>query len=175
MALGSLLVAWVPFLFVGAAGGAVVAGVFGLLALRAMRHTGGHGRRFAVAGVVIAPLALALCVVGALLTVKVVREVERFTQPGRYALVQNLPCSVSGTTVTLTGTIRNLENDPREYSLTVDFLSGSSVEKKVTVDIDPVAPQFESGWISTAFVTGSNITCRVSNVTGPRPFDLPTP
>ncbi|MEO7372105.1 MAG: DUF4190 domain-containing protein, partial [Ilumatobacteraceae bacterium] len=63
-ALSAVMLGWVPFIFILAACAAVAAIVFGVLGLRSARRNDGRGRRFAVAGLALSPLALGVCVGG---------------------------------------------------------------------------------------------------------------
>lgn len=172
LGLASLLLAWVPFIFALAAAGAICAIVFGVLALRSAREHRGGGRVLAITGLVLAPLALALCVVGFIFTRTVLREVDEYMQPGAYELIEDQPCAVDGSSVTFRGTIRNLDDSPREYTLSVEYLDQGRVEKKGTVRVSQVAPNQVASWSTSAFVPASELTCRVADVHGPFPFGL---
>lgn len=172
IALCSLATAWVPFLFVLAAAGAVTAFVLGLRARR--RLSGANGSGLATAGIVLAPVALALCTVGAVLTVMVVREVDRYLSPGRHELVADLPCTVAGGTARLTGTIRNLEADTRTYRITVEALDDGRVVERVRVTVEDVGAGATEGWVAELPVEAADVTCRVREVRGPSPFGVET-
>ena len=74
---------WVPFVFVFAAVAAITAFVFGILGLQNAKANDGRGRGFALTGVVLAPIALVVCVGGFFFTRAVVREFRDFIEPGR--------------------------------------------------------------------------------------------
>lgn len=172
VALCSAMAAWVPFVFVPAAAGAVTAFVLGLVALRRGGRSPGAGRGMAVTGVVVAPVALALCTVGLLLTVQVVREVDRYLSPGDHRLTVDLPCTVGPDGVRLTGTIRNLEGEPRSYRITVEVRSDGRV-RLVRVTVPEVAAGATASWVAEAPPpTSGDVSCRVREVRGPSPFGV---
>lgn len=171
IALCSVATAWVPFLFVLAAGGAVVAFVFGLRARRWL--AGANGTGLATAGLVLAPIALALCSVGVVLTTLVLREVDRYLSPGRHELVADLPCTVSDGVARLTGSISNLEAGARDYRITVEALENDRVVERVRVTVEDVGPGSTEAWLAEMPVGGADaVTCRVREVRGPSPFGV---
>jgi hypothetical protein len=179
VSLCSLAVAWAPFVVVVAAAGAVTAVVLGVIALRRGRGVPDSGRGLAIAGIAVAPFALALCTVGVLLTAAVVREVDDFLNPGRYELVADLPCNVDGDTVRFTGSIRNLDDRQHDYRITIEILRGVRVVHRSNVPVVGVAPDATVRWGAEATVraepaSSASVTCRVGDVRGPSPFGIDT-
>lgn len=177
LGLCSLLVGWVPFLCVVAIGAAIVALVLGLGALRRdarARRDGrgdsrGHGQ--AVAGVILAPLGLAVSVLGVWLSVLAIREVQTFTNVGAHT-TSDTSCVVRNGTATYTGSITNESRETHSYEITVEFRRpGTSVRLHIaSTSVTDVEPG------GTAIVTVSEVVpeeqldCSVYDVTGPLPF-----
>jgi hypothetical protein len=167
-----VVLGWVPFVFVVAAAAAVAAIVFGVLGLKAARRQNGYGRGFAVAGLALAPVALAVCVGGFFFTKATVRELRDFVDPGPHTLFVQQPCTVAGGKATLHGTIRNLDDRDHDYRLIVEFTSTSDSTKLSTTAVRNVGPGDTVDWSSSADISGSSVTCRVTDVFGPAPFDV---
>ena len=167
-----VVLGWVPFVFVIAAGAAIAAIVFGVLGLKASRRQDGYGRGFAVAGLVLAPCALAVCVGGFFFTRAVVRELRDFVDPGPHELFIEQPCTIAGGRATLQGTIHNLDDRDHDYRLIIEFRSTSDETKLSTVAVRNVGPGDTADWSSSAAIAGTSVACRVTDVFGPAPFDV---
>jgi Protein of unknown function (DUF2510) len=165
-----LLLGWVPFVFVLAACAAVAAIVFGVLGLNVARRNDGYGRGFAIAGLVLAPLALGACVVGLTLTRSVVHEFNKFIDPGPQQLTEDQPCVVNNGRATLRGTIRNLDTRRHDYRLVVEFRDTSPRPITTTVLVTGVDSGETTQWESSASVDSTAVTCKVTGVFGPLPF-----
>src|SRR5262245_33324979 len=81
LGLCGVVLGWIPFIFVFAAAAAIGAIVFGILGLRVARRHDGHGRGFAITGLLLAPFALVVCVGGFFITRAVVREFRDYFEP----------------------------------------------------------------------------------------------
>jgi hypothetical protein len=176
VALGSVLSGWMPFVFVIAACGAFTAMVFGIIALRRSSRSDTdrtrHGRPYAIAGLVLALLAVGTSVIGFMLTRAVLRDVDRFANPGEFD-VEITSCSAENRLLTVTGTITNLSDDTRSYVVTIRLDAAGNDLGDVTAEIDDVAPGAEEPFTATEFVRPSQpVTCEIDDVTGPIPFDL---
>jgi hypothetical protein len=185
VALVSLVVAWLPFVFALAAIGAVVAFVFGIIGLRRAAVRDGYGRGYAVAGVALSLAAAVLCVVGFLFTRAVLREVGDFLDPGRYTVsidvcdTQSSPVDTGSPAqlvfprlVTVEGSITNNETEARAYTITIDYLVDGARAEGDTVRVDAVRPGSTATFEATAFVeTATPVQCQVVDVFGPTPFD----
>ena len=170
-ALAAVLLGWVPFIFTLAACSAIVAIVFGILALKTSRRHDGYGRGFAVAGLVLAPVALAVCVGGFFFTRAVVREFRDFIEPGPHELFVEQPCTVDGGRATLRGTIHNVDDHDHDYRIVVEFASADSTESS-TVTVRHVGPDATTDWSASAEISGTPVTCKVTDVFGPLPFGI---
>lgn len=187
----SLLGAWIPFVFVVAAVGAVVALALGITASRQMKRSGAPGRGYAVTGIILGVGALLMCIPGALLTRAVLREVAAFVEPGEHrveitrcateqAPADSLPPNIQIVTprlVTLQGTITNLESDTRSYTITIEYTGSSGQTDLDTVNVRDVPAGDTVDFEANAFVpTGDGVTCAITDVLGPLPFsDLRPP
>ena len=170
VALSSFAVAWVPFLFVLGAIGAITACTFGVLSLSRIRRGSATGRNLAVWGVVISVLAAGLCVVGGVFTVAVVREVSRYFDPGKYQTSVGT-CSNNDGFVTLDATILNHEATYRDYTVYVRYMAGAKVVDSDSVTVRRVAPLTKGTIHSTTFVDRAltDVTCTITDVEGVRP------
>lgn len=175
LGIGSIATGWVPFVFVISAAAAVVALVLGVSTLRRNRRdqiADSRSRGFALAGVILAPIGLATCLVGTWLTVLAYREVDKFANAGDFDL-RETSCTVDAGVATYTGTITNLSDDVRDYHLTVEFRrpDTSSVLYRSSVDVDGVAPGEAATWSVDEIVNHDELDCRVDHVSGPLPFN----
>ena len=168
---GALLLGWVPFVFVLAAAAAITAIVLGIIGLRTSRRHDGYGRNFAVAGLALSPVALAVCVGGFFFTKTVVREFRDFVDPGPHEIFVDQPCTVDGGRATVRGTIHNLDDRDHDYRIFVEFTTTSST-KAATVGVKGVVPNATAPWSSSVSVSGSAVTCKVTDVFGPMPFGV---
>ena len=169
--LGGVLVGWVPFVFVLAVGAAIAAIVFGVIGLQTASRQDGYGRGFAVAGLALAPIALAVCVGGFFFTRLVLHEVSDFIDPGPHRLVVDQPCTVTDGEATLRGTIRNLDIERHDYHIYVEITSATDSERTRVAVLD-VAPGAIESWTASAPIAGTAVTCEVTDVFGPMPFDV---
>lgn len=115
-----VVVAWIPLAVVAGLVLAVLALVFGVKGLRRSRENG-EGRGRAITGLVSGVGALALSIVGIVLTIGLFREVIAFIEPGP-RFVDEVECTVDGREATVTGRLTNLDDRERDYTLfaTVD-------------------------------------------------------
>lgn len=174
----SLFLAWIPFLFVVGAAGALTALILGTIVLRrsaAQAKSGkpvasGHG--MAVAAMCVSVGALALCVIGFQLTRVVLEEVDELFNPGPYE-TEISSCERNVQFVQAAGSIRNLDDETHSYRLTIAFYADDLRLQTRDVRANDVAP----GEIHDFSVTSSavddeyiDVTCEVDSVRGPEPF-----
>ncbi len=174
LGIGSVAASWVPFFFVLAAVAAILALVFGIPVLRRSRRGQVVERRergFALTGVVLAPIGLALCGVGWWLTVVTYREVDRFTDVGEHT-VAGSSCVVNDGVATYSGTITNLSGDTRSYHITVSFLrpDTDNVLYNGGADVTDVPAGESDLWSVNVVVREDALQCEVKEVSGPLPF-----
>ena len=172
LGLCGVVLGWIPFIFVIAAGAAIGAIVFGILGLRASRRHDGRGRGFAITGLVLAPLALAVCVGGFFITRTVVREFRAFINPGPHEVVEDQPCTLVDGRATLHGTVHNLDDHAHDYRIVVKFTGNGGDSNDDTETVRNVAADATAEWTASAAVAGTAVSCEVTDVFGPLPFEF---
>ncbi len=159
-------IAWIPFLVVIGSVLAILAIVFGTIGLRRSRSVG-TGRSASIAGLVMGSLGIAASVVGVILTVAVFREVVAFIEPGDHD-VQVTACELDGRRAEVEGTIVNLEDDARSYTVFVEVEGRTEV-----VTISAVAPGESATWSTVVTTRAPLSTCDPDiTVQGPFPYDI---
>ena len=134
----AVVLGWVPFVF-------VLAGLLGNHRDHLRHPRSAHlttprwipDRGFAVAGLVLAPIALIVCVAGFFFTKTVVHEIRDFIEPGPHEVVIDT-CTADGGRATVHGTIRNIDTLAHDYRIVVEVDNGSSTAN-VTVPVPEVA------------------------------------
>jgi|GEM_PF-583537 len=176
VALVAVIVAWMPFVaFVGLAG-AAIALVLGIRAIRSARSSGAATSGFAVAGVVLAAIAVPLSAVGIWLSFVVWGEVRTFLEPGPLEAAVT-ECTLSGTVASAEGAVTNLGTGTTGYTVTVRFLEGASaLATTVVATRVEAAPGDEASFGATAFidrpVAADDLLCEIVDVRGPFPFGV---
>lgn len=161
-----LAIAWIPFIVLFGATLAVLALVFGIIGVKRSRASG-VGRRASIAGIVMGSLGVAASVVGVLLSITVLREVIRFVEPGE-ASTEVTSCSVDGRRADVRGTVTNLDDQAREYTLFVEV--GGRTEFVV---IDEVQPDETADWSTVVTVRSAGSDCDPDiTVQGPFPYGI---
>jgi hypothetical protein len=160
-----LLVAWMPFVVAVGLVLAVLAIVLGVRGLR--RSTAlGTGRGAAIAGIVTGVAALALAVVGIVLSVVVYRAVDDFIDPGPVA-TDVTSCTIDGSTAVVDGELTNQGLTEADYTI---FVTIDDRTRAITVD--DVAAGDTVAWSATVRA-GDDGGCEpVIDVQGPFPFGI---
>ena len=166
--LASLLIGWVPFVFVLGAAGAITAIVFGLIALGRVRREA-TGRSFAIAGIALSVAALGVSVFGFFLTRSVMREFNQFLDIGPHT-AQIDSCVTTDGLVTLDGSITNDDDVTHSYTLVVSYNADGDVLDTDEATVRSLAPGNTAKFHTTAFVTGERVQCAIDAVHGPTPF-----
>lgn len=158
--------AWIPFIVLFGAVLAVLALVFGIIGVKRSR-TSGVGRRASIAGIVMGGLGIAASVVGVILSIIVLREVIRFAEPGEVA-TEVTACSVEGRRADVSGTVTNLDDEAREYTLFVEV--GGRTE---TVVVDELQPDETADWSTIVIMRSAGAECEPDiTVQGPFPYGI---
>ncbi len=165
-------IAWMPFVVVVGAVCAVLAVVFGIIALLRRRHTE-RGKGFAVAGLVTGLLASLLCVVGVAFSFAVVRAVDRFDNPAANRVTVT-SCELDGTTARVVGEIENLDDVEADFTVQLAFTrpGTDNAHRSGRAFVDDVAPGETAEFELTRQVRLEDVDCIVTDVTGPLPFGL---
>ena len=169
-------IAWLPFIVVGGAICAVLAIIFGGISLARSRDGSrrSHRRRgFAIAGLTTGLLAAALCVVGVVLSVTVLRAVDRFENPVANDVTVT-GCKLDGSIATMTGQITNPSDHEASFGVEVTFNrpGTDNVHRQARVAVDDVAPGEAADFEVFRKVLLDDVECHVTDVTGPVPFGL---
>ncbi|MFT3855141.1 MAG: DUF2510 domain-containing protein [Ilumatobacteraceae bacterium] len=164
---------WMPLVFGASAIAAVVGFVLGIVGLRRARAQDGYGRDLAAWAVALSVAAVPICVAGFFFTRYVVEQVNRYDDPGQYALTHD-ECSLTSGTAVFAGTITNQERDTRSYEMTVTFSTGLIELSHRYVDVDDVGPGETVSWRTsdTVQTSATSISCDVIAVHGPPPFGV---
>jgi hypothetical protein len=171
-AMAAVLLGWVPFVFALAAAAAIAAFVFGALGLRTALQHDGYGRGFAITGLLLSPVALAVCVGGFFFTKAVLHELHDFVKPGPHQVIIEQPCTVDNGRATARGSIHNLDDQTHAYRIVVDFTPPGDGPTSATARVKDVRAGATSPWSTSTAVSGTSVTCKVAKVFGPFPFDL---
>lgn len=133
----AITIAWIPFLvFVGVA--LAVAAVWtGIVGLRRSKLVE-HGRAFAITGLVAGGAALALSVLGIVLTVSAWRVLMDFLEPGPNDAVV-LSCDLDPGALVVSGTITNDDDEAHDYTLYAVVSEPEGVDD-IMLEVDDVAP-----------------------------------
>ena len=164
----AVVIAWIPLIVVAGIVLALLAIVFGAKGIGQARGSGvGKGR--AITGLVSGIVAMGLAVVGVILTVSVFREVIAYVEPGT-RLVDDVECVLDGRNATVDGTITNLDDERRSYTVFV------GVDGRTEYDIvDDVGPDEVATWRVTIRTRTELDTCDPDiTVNGPFPFGIET-
>jgi hypothetical protein len=169
----AVLTAWMPFLVVFGAIGAVTALVVGVFAVRAVREGRAIGREAARAGLVLGAIGLCMVPVGIWLTSRAFGEFERFVDPGRHRVEITECASSNARRATFAGTVTNLEDDDRSFAVTVQVFADGRSQGTTRVEVDDVPAGGQVSFDgSLTLDDGGELTCEVFDVTGPFPFGL---
>ena len=172
----AVTIAWLPFIVAVGAVCAVLAIVFGAVALARARDTSresGRARGFAVAGVATGLLGAALSVVGVIFSIAVLHAVDRFENPAEHEVTVT-GCQLDGTIATMTGEITNRSDDVADFGIQVVFTrpGTDNVHRRARATVDDVAPGDTVGFEVFRKVQLDDVDCQIADVTGPLPFGI---
>ncbi len=161
-----LAIAFMPFVVIAGFVLAVLAIVYGIRGLHRSRATG-TGRGAAIAGLTMGGLGLAASVVGVVLSVMVWNEVVAFVEPGPVS-TEVIDCVIDGRRAIVEGTITNLDDERRDYTVFVEVEGRTEV-----VIVDAVDARATARW-STVITTLSVVDdCRPDVIVqGPFPYGI---
>jgi len=113
-----LAIAFLPFVVVAGFVLVVLAIVFGIIGIRQSKTTG-TGRGASIAGLVMGCLGVLASIVGVVLSVMVWNEVIAFAEPGPVS-TEVTNCVIDGRRANVEGTITNLDDEARAYTVFVE-------------------------------------------------------
>lgn len=168
----SLTVSWVPILFVAGAICAVLALIFGTIAIR--RHKAAN-RSFALTGLLTGGAGVLMVGVGVWTTSLVVDEVDEFTNPPPTD-VRITRCAVEEARLVVAGSVENLGDRSSDFRVLV-VVSGIGLrDRRVVITVDDVRPGsthlFDTPIRGIDVLADDSPACEVDEITGPLPFGL---
>jgi hypothetical protein len=168
----AVAIAWVPFVVVVGAIAAVLALVFGMLALRRSGPSGA-GRGRAVVGVITGGSGLLAAALGTVLTFVVLDVYDSYLNPPPHETVIT-SCEVVGSRAIATGRLENLGDDASDFSVLVGFVRpGTDNPHRTTrVTLDDVGAGASVAFDAERQIDLDAVDCIVIEVTGPLPFGL---
>ena len=159
------VLAWMPFIVVIGIALAIVAIVLGVRGLRRSATTG-SGRGPAITGIVTGIVALALAVVGIVLSIVVYRAIDNFIDPGPVE-AEVSSCTIDGANAIVDGELTNESSSTRNYTVFV-----SLDERTRAITIDGVEPGETVSWSATIRAPGDGDCDAQVDVQGPFPFGI---
>jgi len=166
----ALLFAWMPVLVVVGLVLGVLALVFGIRGMR-RAATVGSGRRRALAGAVLGGAALALSIVGTILTVTFVREVQAFLTTGPHG-AQVEACTIDSGEIVIDVRLTNRSNDARGYTVYGVVRTPRGVDDLVA-DIPELAPDETTEFQMRRPIDTDADSCEARLVVhGPTPYGI---
>jgi len=168
----AVAIAWIPFVVVLGAIAALLALVFGILAIRRSGPSAA-GRSRAVVGVVTGGSGLLAAALGAVLTFVVLDVYDSYLNPPPHEAVIT-SCEVVGSRAIASGRLENLGDDTSDFSVLVGFVRpGTDNPHRTTrVDLDDIEPGTSASFDAERQVELDDVDCIVIEVTGPLPFGL---
>lgn len=168
----AVAIAWIPFIVVVGAIAAVLALVFGILAIRRSGPSGA-GRSRAVVGVITGGSGLLAAALGTVLTFVVLDVYDSYLNPPPHETVIT-SCEVVGSRAIATGRLENLGDDTSDFSVLVGFVRpGTDNPHRTTrVTLDDVGAGTSAPFDAERQVELDDVDCIVIEVTGPLPFGL---
>jgi hypothetical protein len=174
MVLGIVAVAtaWVPFVVVVGAVAALLALLFGILAIRRSGPSGA-GRSRAVVGVITGASGLLAAALGTVLTFVVLDVYDSYLNPPPHETVIT-SCEVVGSRAIATGRLENIGDGTSDFSVLVGFVRpGTDNPHRTTrVTLDDVEAGASAPFDAERQVELDDVDCIVIEVTGPLPFGL---
>ena len=173
--IASVVTSWIPFVVVIGLAAAIVAIVLGIVGLRRSRDSDGAGSGFAVAGIITGSVGVLAAVVGVVLSVLVIREINAFLDPGPVD-GELTECAVDAGDVVVRGVVENQSSRERSYSVLVDVNAGlDEWDERFEVNDVPAGERAEfSGRLRATGLTesDSSIDCAIRSIDGPVPFGI---
>ena len=167
----SVVLGWVPVLFAVGAVLAVLAIIFGIVGLRRARRSG-RRRGLAITGLVTGAVGVPMAVVGLVLTIVLVRAVDRYENPPA-STTSIGSCVVEAGRARAEGELRNDGDRASKFTVYVQFHalpSGRTIERPASVP--STAPGRNLAVRRQPGLEADDVECKVTAVNGPLPFGL---
>jgi hypothetical protein len=168
----AVAIAWIPFIVVLGAIAAVLAVVFGIVALRRSAPAD-TGRNRAVVGLVTGGSGLVAAALGAVLTFVVLDVYDAYIDPPPHEATIT-SCEIVGSRAIASGRLANLGEDTSDFSVLVGFVRRGTDNPHRTsrVVLDDVEPDTSATFDAERQIDLDDVECIVIEVTGPLPFGL---
>ncbi len=168
----ALSTSWMPFVVVVGVVSAVLAIVFGSVAVRRAKVSGAN-RSFAVAGLATGVGALAAAAVGVLLTMVVFDAYDSYRNAAPHEVAVTT-CELQGSRATMDGQLSNTGDRVADFTVLVGFVrpGTDNAHRSERIRLDDVAPGDEVAFSAQSQVDLDTIDCLILDVTGPLPFGV---
>jgi hypothetical protein len=168
----AVAIAWIPFVVAVGAIAALLALVFGIVAIRRSGPSGA-GRNRAVVGVITGASGLLAAALGAVLTFVVLDVYDAYLNPPPHSTVIT-SCEVVGSRAIATGRLENLGEETSDFSVLVGFVrpGTDNPHRTARVTLDNVDAGSSAPFDAERQVELDDVDCIVVEVTGPLPFGL---
>ncbi len=168
----AVAIAWIPFIVAFGAIAALLAIVFGAVALRRC-GTSGVGRSRAVVGLVTGAVGLLIAALGAVLTLVVLDVYDTYIDPPPHETTIT-SCEIEGSRAVASGELTNLSTDASDFTVLIGFVRPGTDNPHRTsrVVLDAVEPDTPAEFDAERQVDLDDVECIVIEVTGPLPFGL---
>lgn len=168
----SLFIAWIPYVVALGAVLAVLAVIFGLIGLRRSSWSD-VGRGSSLAGIITGVVGCLAAVGGVFFTIALAHALDDFDRPRPHEVAIE-ECSGSGGTWTTSGTLTNLDDDIRDYTVSIGFVrpGTDNVQRRSVVEIDDVEPNETRTFDVEVRSALDEVDCQVLRVNGPYPFGV---
>ncbi len=158
----SMTIGWIPFVCFVAVVFAAVAIIVGY-----RRRKFESARGSAIVGIVTGSVGLLLCLAGMWLSVVLVRAVADFEDPGPHE-AELTACDEADGITQASGTITNLDDRERSYTISIEINGDSSIDAVV----DDVGPGEQRIFRAEEDLRFTELECSIAEVNGPRPFGI---
>ena len=158
----SMCIGWIPFVSFFAIGAGIAAIVLGF-----RRRANPDVRSAANAAIVTGAVGLVFASVGTWLAFVVVDAVSRYEDPGAYR-IDGLVCAETDGITRANGTITNLTDGTRSYTIAIAF----DDERSRTIEVDDVEAGGAVSFVVDEDLRFDELSCTIDAVNGPRPFGI---
>lgn len=174
MVLGIIAVAtaWIPFVVALGAVAAILALVFGVVAMKRSAPSG-PGRGRAVVGVVTGASGLVAAVLGVVLSILVLDVYDAYENPNAHEATIDT-CDIVGSRAIASGALVNLGDDEADFTVLVGFVrpGTDNPHRSSRISLDDVAAGASAPFEAERQIDLDDVDCIVLEVTGPLPFGL---